>query len=166
MDWKDITEDSREKYGLYMCSREWGERKKPVYERSGGLCERCKRNKIDAVHHLTYARLYAEPPEDLQGLCDLCHAFTHAKSDFDPTAVDEVTLEMVAFICDGKLTHFSGANGSKTTISFVDCTESVVARVVIEGATKTFGVSFPLCMKEAEQIRDRLNKFIALQKDK
>jgi hypothetical protein len=83
MDWQDL-EDDREKYAAYLCSREWSVLKAAVHLRSGGVCERCKRNDIDAVHHLTYARKYREELADLQGLCNGCHMFTHAKSDVDP----------------------------------------------------------------------------------
>lgn len=74
----------KERYARYMTSREWALRKAPVKERSGGICERCKINPSDAVHHLSYARKYHEEPEDLQDICEACHKFTHGKSDVDP----------------------------------------------------------------------------------
>lgn len=83
-DWKEITGDSKEKYGLYLCSREWSELKRAVHERAGGKCERCRVNGIDAVHHLTYERKYRERLEDLQANCNGCHDFTHGKSNVDP----------------------------------------------------------------------------------
>jgi len=85
MNWQDI-EGDRERYAAYLCSREWSVLKAAVHERSGGVCERCRRNPVDAVHHLTYARKYSELLEDLQGICNPCHEFTHAKSDHDPAA--------------------------------------------------------------------------------
>lgn len=91
-DWKDIPGDTKEKYGLYLCSREWAELKRAVHERAGGKCERCRRNPIDAVHHLTYDRKYAERLEDLQANCDGCHAFTHGKSDIDPSPVSSIVV--------------------------------------------------------------------------
>jgi hypothetical protein len=36
------------------------------------------------VHHLTYARKYAEELEDLSGWCKHCHEFTHGKALWDP----------------------------------------------------------------------------------
>jgi hypothetical protein len=36
------------------------------------------------VHHLTYERKYHERLEDLQGLCEGCHEFTHGKRNRDP----------------------------------------------------------------------------------
>lgn len=82
-DWKKIADD-REKYQAYLCSREWSVLKEKVHERAKGMCERCTVFKIDAVHHLTYARKYHESLEDLQGICKHCHEFTHAKAHRDP----------------------------------------------------------------------------------
>ncbi len=79
-----------EKYQHYLCSREWWVRREAVRERCKGICERCKEWPMTSVHHLTNARKYDEPLEDLQALCDGCHAFTHGKSDVDPMHVAEV----------------------------------------------------------------------------
>lgn len=83
MNWQDIP-DEREKYAAYLCSREWSVKKEAVHARAEGYCERCRRNKIDAVHHLNYLRKYNEELEDLQAICNPCHEFTHGKSNFDP----------------------------------------------------------------------------------
>lgn len=85
-DWKDILGDTKEKYNLYLCSREWAEKREAVRERSGGKCERCGVNAMDACHHLTYERKYAELVEDLQATCTPCHEFTHGKRDSDPSS--------------------------------------------------------------------------------
>lgn len=87
-DWRDIN-DEREKYAAYLCSREWSVLKQSVHERAQGLCERCFTRGIDAVHHLTYIRKYDERLEDLQGLCNGCHEFTHGKSSVDPREVED-----------------------------------------------------------------------------
>jgi hypothetical protein len=84
-DWRTIEED-REKYKAYLCSREWAMLRNAVRARCGGMCERCKVNEMECVHHLTYARKYDEPIEDLVGWCNACHEFTHGKSDVDPAA--------------------------------------------------------------------------------
>lgn len=85
MDWKKMPE-GKEKYAAYLCSREWSVLKESVKSRSGGICERCTVNKMDHVHHLTYARKYAEELQDLQACCKQCHDFIHAKSVADPAA--------------------------------------------------------------------------------
>lgn len=94
-DWKDIPGDSKEKYSLYLCSREWSEKKEAVHARSGGICERCLIHAIDHVHHLTYARRYAELFEDLQGICKPCHDFTHGKSQVDPKPAAALDMPMI-----------------------------------------------------------------------
>jgi hypothetical protein len=81
--WQSI-ENDREKYAAYLCSREWAVLKEAVHKRAGGKCERCRFFDINAVHHLTYERKYAETLDDLEGHCEHCHAFTHGKSDWDP----------------------------------------------------------------------------------
>jgi hypothetical protein len=84
-DWRTI-QDDKEKYQAYLCSPEWGRLRAAVHERAEGVCERCKILPIDAVHHLTYARKYDEPLEDLQEICEPCHQFTHGKATFDPAS--------------------------------------------------------------------------------
>jgi hypothetical protein len=84
-EWRHIADD-REKYRAYLCSREWALLRNAVRERCGGKCERCNVNEMDCVHHLTYARKYAENLDDLAGWCNECHEFTHGKSDVDPMA--------------------------------------------------------------------------------
>lgn len=92
MDWRSIG-DGKEKYQAYLCSREWSEKKEAVRKRSRGVCERCRVNGMNAVHHLTYERKYAERLEDLQAICNQCHDFTHAKSQYDPRVYAPVFVE-------------------------------------------------------------------------
>jgi hypothetical protein len=82
MDWRDGT-DAKEKRHLYYCSEEWAAKRVPVIERCGNLCERCGLFPVYAVHHLTYIRLYDERTEDLQGMCEHCHANEHKKPGFN-----------------------------------------------------------------------------------
>ena len=89
--WKDMPE-GKEKYQMYLASREWAEKRDGVRKRSGGICERCNWNKSDHVHHKTYIRKYNEKPYDLQALCKGCHDFTHNKSDVDPLLEAPVQL--------------------------------------------------------------------------
>jgi hypothetical protein len=103
--WKtesDISE--KERYQRYLASREWGLLKAQVKARSGGICERCKLNPSDAVHHLTYERKYNEDLADLQDTCEACHKYTHGLSDDDPVGIP-VTLTG-AFVSDSLLFIF------------------------------------------------------------
>lgn len=87
----------RERYQQYLCSREWGLLREQVRQRCGGVCERCKSAPMSHVHHLTYIRKYAEHLEDLRGLCEPCHEFTHGKRQRDPM------LDMVPRLCDQEI---------------------------------------------------------------
>lgn len=108
MDWKRMPE-GKEKYAAYLCSREWSVLKEAVKERSGGVCERCTVNKMDHVHHLTYARKYGEQLNDLQACCKHCHEFIHGKSDVDPADSRPVVIPwckrtVKSFYLAGKIT--------------------------------------------------------------
>ena len=71
-----------------MASREWALKRQAVRQRSGNRCERCKRRKMQSVHHLTYERLGNERLEDLLAVCNPCHEWLSGKSDFDPAKID------------------------------------------------------------------------------
>jgi hypothetical protein len=45
--------------------------------RSGGICEKCKKNRAAHLHHLTYRRLGHEDLADLQDVCLPCHQSCH-----------------------------------------------------------------------------------------
>lgn len=81
--WKDFP-DGREKYHLYLASREWALLKEAVRARSRGVCERCRNSPTENVHHKTYERIYMEQPEDLIHVCRPCHEFLSGKNDYDP----------------------------------------------------------------------------------
>jgi hypothetical protein len=82
-DWRDYP-DGREKYNLYLASREWAVLKEAVRARSGGVCERCRNADGQQVHHQTYERKYAEQLEDLVHTCAPCHEFLSGKRAADP----------------------------------------------------------------------------------
>jgi len=108
MRWQHMSE-CKEKYAAYLCSREWSVLKEAVKERSNGMCERCAINAMDHVHHMTYARKYAERIEDLQACCKPCHEFIHGKSDFDPAQFRPVIIpwcksKVKTFYLAGKIT--------------------------------------------------------------
>ncbi len=66
-------------YQLYLLTPEWIERRTQVIARAGGTCERCHKDEIHQVHHLTYKRIFNEPLEDLLGVCEPCHRQIHHK---------------------------------------------------------------------------------------
>lgn len=87
-----IVETESERYQRYLAGREWSVRKEAVRRRSGGICERCQYHQMNHVHHLTYARKYNEPLDDLQAICKGCHDFIHAKSNTDPVETAPILL--------------------------------------------------------------------------
>jgi hypothetical protein len=59
---------------IYLHEDWWKRRRAEAIRAAGGKCERCHDRPATQVHHILYARLYAELPSDLQALCSLCHA--------------------------------------------------------------------------------------------
>lgn len=71
------------KYREYLNSHGWKEKRKEVMLRDNYLCQNCKLEKAEDVHHLTYENLFDEPLADLQALCRTCHLNIHRKNDKD-----------------------------------------------------------------------------------
>jgi len=65
------------KYREYLLAPEWREKRKLVFQRENGICQACKGQPAEEVHHLTYDNLFNEPLEDLQALCGKCHDKVH-----------------------------------------------------------------------------------------
>lgn len=164
--WKDIPGDSKEKYALYLCSREWAEKKRPVKIRAGGICERCKRKPIDAVHHLTYIRKYDELPEDLQGLCAECHEFEHGL-EFDPSLESAPTVLRDALVnvfpkIDSRL-DAQFISGLSTGFRELDNQTNGLqpAEFVILAARPSMGKT-ALALNMAEAIADRSQRHVVI----
>lgn len=66
-------------YAVYLNSPEWGRKRREALDRAGGKCERCTETENLEVHHITYDRLGYERPQDLQVLCNPCHAAEHGR---------------------------------------------------------------------------------------
>jgi hypothetical protein len=69
-------------YVRYLNSAVWAAKRAEVLDRADGLCEECgdELGPGEAeVHHLTYARVFREPPEDLLALCPGCHRRKHSQ---------------------------------------------------------------------------------------
>ena len=69
----------RDFYQTYLGSAAWKAQAKAARARAGHRCTRCKRAGPLDVHHLTYARLGHELPEDLVAVCHACHWALHGK---------------------------------------------------------------------------------------
>lgn len=63
---------------FYLQSRHWKKTATRARKNAGNRCERCYRQGVPLdVHHVTYERLWAEKPTDLQALCRPCHKSKH-----------------------------------------------------------------------------------------
>lgn len=67
----------RREYEEYLRSDLWKEIRTRVIARAVGLCEICKENSVEEVHHMTYERIGSEVLEDLLGVCSICHKIIH-----------------------------------------------------------------------------------------
>ncbi len=99
-------------YKRYLASREWALRKEQVLDRSRGFCERCGLAPYESTHHVTYAHIGNEPLEDLLGVCNPCHEFLSAKSDYDPAS--KVRL-MVLVVNPERMQKVRSMNGMFST---------------------------------------------------
>ena len=75
-----------ESYQHYRASREYKLLRRRVRQRSGGICERCHVAPADACHHYKgyFYQDRCERPGELIHLCDPCHKYEEALSDYDP----------------------------------------------------------------------------------
>jgi len=72
----------RKRYGEYLQSLAWRCKRADVLARDHYRCTLCRRTEAQAgaplqAHHLTYARLGAEPLHDLKTVCQSCHNDLH-----------------------------------------------------------------------------------------
>lgn len=76
---KEEKKSRRVVYSDHMTSDKWRFFRDQVISERGGMCERCgKRGHAPMnVHHLTYARLGQELPDDVKVYCLPCHKLMH-----------------------------------------------------------------------------------------
>jgi hypothetical protein len=77
---QELAEESdkrREFYQNYLTTPEWREKRSMVIDRENGLCQGCRRNRIQEVHHASYQTLGDELLFQLVGLCSPCHRRAH-----------------------------------------------------------------------------------------
>ncbi len=73
----------------------WKTKRNAAMKSANFCCERCEEfcfeNVAACVHHKTYDRFGGwELPEDLEALCNYCHAWRHKKSLYDPCNVQTI----------------------------------------------------------------------------
>lgn len=67
----------KELYHEYLQTWVWQRKRREVYNRCNGICEKCCDQSMQECHHLTYDRIGNEKLEDLIGLCRDCHEEAH-----------------------------------------------------------------------------------------
>lgn len=67
------------KHHEYLLSPEWLALRLAARIRSGGVCEKCQKNRAVHLHHLTYERFGHEDLADLQDICPDCHQSYHPR---------------------------------------------------------------------------------------
>lgn len=79
---------TKDEYLAYLLEPHWREIRAVKLRASEWTCARCGYRRMPykwgmsrrlEVHHRTYARIGAEMPEDLEVLCEDCHAIHHHK---------------------------------------------------------------------------------------
>lgn len=66
-------------YEIYLSSEKWKSKRKKVLERAKGICEGCRENKSEEVHHLSYKNKGNEFLFELVAVCIGCHDRLHSK---------------------------------------------------------------------------------------
>lgn len=64
-------------YNSYIQSAEWKEKRELALQRDKHICQRCKTNKANHVHHITYANIGNEYLYEIVSLCWYCHKLIH-----------------------------------------------------------------------------------------
>jgi len=69
----------KEKYNRYLRSPAWTHKRFEVLRRDGYICQMCKANPAQHIHHKTYANFGNEPLSDLVAVCQQCHDKHHGR---------------------------------------------------------------------------------------
>lgn len=67
-------------YSQYIASDRWRKFRARVIRERGSMCERCGKVGSVQAHHISYARLGREKPEDVKLYCKPCHDLMHPPS--------------------------------------------------------------------------------------
>lgn len=71
--------------------------RRSVLERANHRCQcrkRCNGARATQVHHVSYARLGKEQPQDLLAVCDACHRWLHNIAEPKMIAANDNQLEL------------------------------------------------------------------------
>ncbi len=113
-------DSEKDRYQRYLCSREWGLLREQVWDRCGGVCERCRKAPMSHVHHLTYVRKYNERLDDLRGLCAPCHEYTHGRRKEDPRGIHVILSGIIQTRLNAIFVFDDGSSEHIRTVTFED----------------------------------------------
>lgn len=68
---------SRAAYHAYLKSPEWRKKRRRLLRTAGAFCALCGATRRLTVHHITYAHIGKEWPEDMRVVCWPCHQRQH-----------------------------------------------------------------------------------------
>ena len=73
---------NKQEYKLYLQSPHWLKlRHIYIFDEPDVKCNKCGSVEDLNLHHLNYDNFWNEKPSDLSVLCELCHYYTHFKSE-------------------------------------------------------------------------------------
>lgn len=82
---------NQEWYDTYLDSAHWQECRRAALSAANGRCERCGASEALHVHHRTYDRIEHEELQDLEVLCEPCHANEHDETQRAFAIIDSAT---------------------------------------------------------------------------
>ena len=71
-------------YSAYLNSDAWRERSRATITAAGGICVYCHLRPAVQAHHICYARVGYEHPDDLRAVCLTCHRQEHPDTYPEP----------------------------------------------------------------------------------
>ena len=77
--YQEIAPAMGREYDAYLASQEWSRRRSAALLRAKEICEVCKHFQATEAHHVTYARVGCELPDDLLAVCSFCHGLLHGR---------------------------------------------------------------------------------------
>jgi len=72
-------------YCTYLESDEWRERSRATIAAARGICTYCRQRPAVQAHHICYARVGCEHPDDLRAICLHCHRQEHPQMNPEAT---------------------------------------------------------------------------------
>ena len=85
---------TKEEYAEYRKSWQWQMKRNFIWVRAKGQCERCKKQPMQDVHHITYIHVGDEHLDELLGVCRECHEDLHEIDKIEKDWTEERKVEL------------------------------------------------------------------------